>query len=276
MKIAIEYSGHLRFIKETFPKLKDIFVSRENIEFYVFVHTWDCSRQDDIQYMKNIIKPHRYFIEKQKHFERHPYQLINFDLTHEEYKNDVQRLKWNEDNPNDIKEFHDKPSADNNFKFDKDVQVVKFDYYSSWPFNNLSMFYSIHQVGLLRKSYAQEFNIEYDYVVRLRSDVNFTNMIDVDNHIDKDKINVFDSAPHNGYFGKYTIQDQFAIAKPDLMNIYDDVFVYLPCYYVNFKIDWITEILLGFHLMYNEVPIKKLPRTFHVLYYSRNLSRTLE
>jgi len=276
MKIAVEYSGHLRFIQETFPLLRNIFTANENIEFYVFVHTWDCSRQSDIDYMQNVMKPHRYYIDHQKNFERHPYQLINFDMTHEEYKNNIDRIKWNEEHPNDLKEFYEKPCPDNNYKFDKDVQVVKFDYYSSWPFNNLSMFYSIHQVGLLRKSYSQEHKINFDYVIRLRSDVKFTKNIDIDRDINKDKINVFEAHPHNGYFGKYTIQDQFAIAKPNLIDIYDDIFIYLPCYYINFKIDWITEILLGFHLNYNNVGVNKIPRNFSVMYYPRNNYRTIE
>ena len=32
MKIAIEYSGYLRFIKDTYPLLSKIFVSNENTD----------------------------------------------------------------------------------------------------------------------------------------------------------------------------------------------------------------------------------------------------
>ncbi len=73
MKVAIEYSGHLRFIQDTYPLIKQFFISNENIEFYIFIHTWDESMKEDIDYMINTIKPHRFIIDKQKKFERHPY-----------------------------------------------------------------------------------------------------------------------------------------------------------------------------------------------------------
>jgi hypothetical protein len=266
MKIALEYCGHLRFIQETFPRLKEYFFSKEKIEFYVFIHTWDCSRQNDIEYMKNIIKPHRYYVDTQKNFERHPYQLINVDLTHDEYKNDPMRLKWNQEHHEDIKAFFEKPSPDNNYHFDKDLQVVKFDYYSAFPYTQLSVFYSMHQVSLLRKSYAQEFGIEFDYVMRIRSDMHFTEGINLDN-IDSKKLNAFEAPNHKGPQGQYTIQDQFGIAKPEIMNIYDDFFIYYPCYYMIFKLDWVSEIMMGFHLSYNNIQVNKLPRYFMLLRY---------
>lgn len=269
MKVALEYSGHLRHITNSYQLIKDIFIANENIEFFTFIHTWDCSKDVDKEYMINIVKPHRYFIDTQKNFERHPYQLINYDMTHEEYKTNKYRLEFNEKNPHDIKEFYEKPSVDNNFVFNKDLEVVRFGNYSysHYPFNTISLFYSIHQVSLLRKSYAQEFNINFDYIIRIRSDMIFTEKINLSN-LDNTKITVFDAPPHNGPFGKYTIQDQFAIGIPNIMNIYSDLFIYLSCYYVIFKLDWISEILLGFHLMYNNISIKKIPRNFYLLRYA--------
>ena len=266
MKIALEYSGFLRFIQHTYPMIQKYFISNENIEFYIFIHTWDTSREEDIAFMKNTIKPHRYFIDTQKNFERHPYQLMNMNMTHEEYKNNPDRLKWNLEHPNDVKRFFEKPSSENNYKFDTDLEVVKFGYYSHYPFNTLSLFYSIHQVGQLRKSYAQEHNIEFDYVVRFRSDMHFTQPIYLDS-LNKEQITVFDASPHNGDLGKYTTQDQFAISSPKIMNIFDDIFIYLPCYYFMFELDWVSEILVGFHLQYNKIPIYKIPRHFRILRY---------
>lgn len=37
MKVAIEYSGHLRFIQETFENLKQALVANEPVEFYFFL-----------------------------------------------------------------------------------------------------------------------------------------------------------------------------------------------------------------------------------------------
>ena len=257
MKVAIQYSGHLRFIQETYPKIKDYLLADEEIEFYFIFHTWDESNYEDIEYLKNVIKPSRYFIDKQKNFERHPYQLMNVDDTHIAYKNNEKRLNWNNTHPNDIKYFFEKPSFENNFYFDKDLEVVKFDHYSHYPFNTLSLFYSMHQTSIMTNSFAQENNITFDFVIRMRSDFQLLMPINLSS-LNKTHIYLFEATPHPGMLGIYTIQDQFAIGNPENMTIYNDLFVYLPCYYFIFKLDWISEILLGFHLQYNNISIIKI------------------
>jgi hypothetical protein len=191
---------------------------------------------------------------------------MNADDTHEDYLNDTERITYNILNPKDVKHYFEKPSKENNYSFNKDLEVVKVHYYSHYPFNTLSLFYSLHQVNMLTNSYAQENNIKFDYVIRLRSDMVFNMQINL-TEINKEKIYVFDAEPHRGEFGKYTIQDQFAIGSSNIMNIYNDIFIYLPCYYHSFKLDWISEILVGFHLKYNNINIEKIPRHFNLLRY---------
>ena len=273
MKIAIQYCGHLRFIRETYPLLKEYIKANEEIEFYIFFHTWDESLSEDIDFMINEIKPARYFVDKQKNFERHPYQLINDKITHDEYENDKGRLLWNEANKNDIKHFFEKPNETNNYNFSKDLEVVKIDYYSHYPFNTLSLFYSMHQVSVLTNSYAQEHNIEFDLVFRMRSDMKFLMPFNLSN-FDKNCVYVFDAPPHKGEQGIYTIHDQFAISSPENMTIYNDIFIYLPCYYFIFKLDWVSEILMGFHLQYNKLSITKIPRTYTLLRYQDRTNPT--
>ena len=82
----------------------------------------------------------------------------------------------------------------NNYKFSKDLEVVRFGIYSHYPYNTISLLYSIHQVSLLRKSYAQEYNIDFDYVIRIRSDMIFTQPINLSN---LDNINL--SIPNNTF-----------------------------------------------------------------------------
>ena len=274
MKVAIEYSGHLRFIRETYPLLDKMIVSNETIEFYIFIHTWDESMVEDIEYMKNIIRPSRFIIDKQKKFERHPYTYINSKITEDEYKNDENRLRWNaqwvETRPDYIKHFFEVPSESNDYTFDKNLEVTKMPMYSHYPYNTLSLFYSIHQANVLAMSYKHEHNIKFDFVIRMRSDM-IINTINLSN-INKDVITVFDAAFHPGEFGKYTIQDQFAMGNEDNMTTYTDLFVYLPVYYFIFKLDWISEILMGFHLQYNKIDIEKIPRTFKLLRYQDRLN----
>jgi hypothetical protein len=272
MKVAVLYSGYLRFIQETFPKIKEALIADEPIEFYFFAHTWDSSKPEDIEYLLKVVKPLRYLIEPQKDFEVHPYQLMNVDDTHEEYLNNPIRLEWNKKHPTDIKHYFEKPSVENNFNFSKDVEIVKYNYYSHYPYNSMSLFYSLHQSNALAKSWKQENNIEFDFVVRMRSDMIFTSPIHL-SHLNKDQITLFEAAPHSGNLGIYTVHDQFAIGNPKNMNIYHDIFIYLPAYYSIMKLDLITEICLGYHLMRYNIPLNKIARNYQLLRYSdRNSS----
>lgn len=269
MKVAIEYSGHLRFIRDTYPLIKQMIVSNEEIEFYVFIHTWDESMVEDIEYMRNTIQPARFIIDKQKKFERHPYTYINSNITEDEYKNSENRLEWNnkwiETRPDYVKHFFEVPSPNNNYNFDKDLEVTRMPMYSHYPYNTLSLFYSMHQVHVLAMSYKHEHNITFDFVIRMRSDM-IISPINLSN-VNPDVITVFDAAFHPGEFGKYTIHDQFAIGNEDNMTTYTDLFVYLPVYYFIFTLDWISEILVGFHLQYNKICIEKIERKYRLLRY---------
>ena len=267
MKVAIQYSGFLRFIKDTYPNLIQMFVANEPIEFYIFIHTWDSSNEEDIQYMIEQIKPHRYYIDSQKNFERHPYIHINADETRDKYENNPDRIEWNRNNPNNMKKLFDFPSESNNYKFDKDLQVIRFYHYSHFPYNTLSLFYSMHQVNLLSNSYEQENNLSFDYVIRMRTDLAITKPINL-SYLNQNEITLFDAAPHSGELGKYTTHDQFAVGNSYNMKLYNDLFVYLPTYYFIFKLDWVSEILLGFHLQYNKLNISKIPRNYQLLRYT--------
>jgi hypothetical protein len=271
-KVALEYSGYLRFIQHTFPNISQYIQSNEPIEFYFIVHTWDCSKPEDIDYLKNVVKPHRLYIDSQKNFERHPYYSMNVDMASLEHDKD--RLEHNIKNPHDIKEYFEKPSSSNNFSFSKDLEIMRFGetfLNSHYPYNVLCQLYSIHQVSMLRRSFAQENNINFDYIIRIRSDMHFTTPIFL-NTLDNTKVTVFEAHPHGGPCGKYTIHDQFAVGITKYMNIYSDLFIFLPAYYFIFKLDWISEILLGFHLKYNEIPINKIKEDKVILRYAeRNI-----
>ena len=208
----------------------------------------------------------KYMIDKQKNFERHPYCFINADINPMDYKNDEKRLHWNKLHPEDEKKYFEKPDQSNNYSFDKDLEVVKVDYYSHYPYNTLSLIYSIHQVNTLAMSYKQEHNISYDFVIRMRSDLVIPYSINLSS-LDRDKIAVIDAPPHPGELGKYTVNDYMAIGNETNMTLYTDLFVYLPAYYFIFKLDWISEILLGFHLQSNNISLQKLPRYFKLLRY---------
>jgi len=275
MKVAVEYSGFLRFVQTTVPLLNTFFTADEPIEFYLFFHTWDASYPEDIEFMKQ--HAHDYYIDSQKNFEVHPYQLIGAEMTHEEYKNNPKRHEWNRTHPNDIKRFFEKPSLENGFHFDKDLEVVRFNEYSHYPYNTLSLFYSMHQVSLIANHYSQKNNIDFDFFVRMRTDGKIEVPINL-SRLNRNVITMYDVGSVNGSmegFGYLTMHDQFAIGNKELMTKYNDLFVYLPAYYFIFKIDWISEFLLGFHLRYQRIPVEKIPKNFSLLRYSDRINPTV-
>jgi len=169
MKVAIEYSGFLRFVQTTVPLLNTFFIADEPIEFYLFFHTWNdvceyktfSSSNEDIEFMKQ--HAHDYYIDsqKEKHFEVHPYQLINSDMTHEEFMNDPRREKWFASHPfitnPQSKSFFEKPSPANGFHFDKSLHLVSLEHdHGCIPYNMNCIFYSMHQASLIANHYSQK------------------------------------------------------------------------------------------------------------------------
>ena len=91
---------------------------------------------------------------------------MNTDMIHDVYRNETE--KWNSEHPpSGQKAFYEKPDISNGFKFDKELEVVRFPCYSHFPFNSLSCFYSMQQVSFIANSYAQENNIEFVYLFDL-------------------------------------------------------------------------------------------------------------
>jgi hypothetical protein len=248
MKVAVCYSGFLRNIEKTFPNILDKMLSSHSVDF--FIHTWDVEEyEDEIEYSKKNINPKLILVEKQKHFERNPFSFINCDLTEEEYKIQLQ-------NSGEHHKFVPIPCEQNNFKFDKELEVVKFGYYSSFPYNFLSQFYSLYKAIELKKIYEQQNEFEYDCVIRIRPDVFLYDTIDL-NLFDLKTINLFTAPLHKGT--NLTINDHFACSLSNLIDVYSECFLFLSTYYFVYKIDFIQEIILGKHLEINNINTTKYP-----------------
>lgn len=247
MKVAVCYSGFLRNIQKTFPNIVEKMLKGHDVDF--FVHTWDVDEySDEISYTKQTIEPKLILIEKQKRFERNPYTFINCKTTPEQYIQNL--ISSGED-----KKFFMKPSEENNFEFDRDLEVVKFGFYSSFPYNFLSQFYSFYKAIDLKKLYEQSNNFEYDCVIRIRPDVYLYDEINLVT-LDMSLMNVFDAPCHKGTH--LTVNDHFACASSKLLDIYAECFLFLSTYYFVYEVDFIQEIILGKHLEVNEVNINKL------------------
>lgn len=248
MKVALCYSGFLRNIEKTFPNILTNFIKDYDVDF--FVHTWQVDEYvEEIEYIRTKICPKLMLIEKQKKFERNPYTFINCETTEEQYLKDLKSSGEN-------KKFFQVPSEKTNFQFHKDLEVVKFTYYSSFPYNFLSQFYSFYKAIELKKIYEQNNNFKYDCVVRIRPDVYLYDNINL-NSLNMNILNVFDCPPHKGT--TLTVNDHFACGSSNLLDIYGECFLFLPVYYFIYKIDFIQEIILGKHLEVNQITLNKMP-----------------
>ena len=69
------------------------------------------------------------------------------------------------------------------------------------------------------------------------------------------------------WYSIYTKNDHFAIGNPKNMNIYNDVCNYVPAYYSIMKIDFIPEILLGYHLNRYNISLNIIDRNYDILKY---------
>ena len=237
MNIAVCYSGFLREIQNTGLNLINC-----DVDYYV--HTWDMPEyQDEINYMIPIAD--RMVAEKPKAFEMHPYYTINPDVDSLEYRD---QLKASSEN----RKFFPFPTG-RGYEFDKRVEVVKLGYYSTLPYNMLSQFYSMSQVNFLRKSCCLEYGFEYDAVIRVRSDLQIDRLIDP-NNFNLDHVNVIASPGHKG---QNSVNDHFAIGSPEVMNVYFDLYHYIPAYYHVYKIDMVQEVYLANHLKIHGIPVMR-------------------
>lgn len=248
MKIAVCYSGFLRSIRDTYPHIISQ-LSLESHDVDYFIHTWDTSQySDEIEYTKEYIKPKLMMCETPKEFQRHPYNFINPDQSFSDYCDEFEKAG------EDDKKIFEPPSQDNNYHFHKDLEVTRFKYYSSFPYNFLSEFYSFYKTLDLKKIYEQQQDFKYDCVVRIRSDHIFHYNIDIES-FDMNKMNVLNCAYHRDT--DLTINNHFACASTKLMDIYGECFLFIPVYYFTYKVDFIQELYIGKHLRVNNIPINK-------------------
>ena len=251
MKVAVCYGGFLRNIQKTFPNIMSKMLETHDVDF--FIHTWNVDEyKEENLYAKNEICPKLILIEEQKKFERNPYRFINCKTTPDQYLEDLK-------SSGEDKKFFEIPSEENNFKFDKDLEVVKFRHYSSFPYNFLSQFYSFYKAIELKKVYEQNNNVQYDCVIRIRPDVYLYDDVNLDS-LNLSLMNVFDAPLHKGT--NLTVNDHFACASSKLLDLYAECFLFLPTYYFTYGVDFIQEIVLGKHLQINEINLNKMPTKY--------------
>lgn len=221
MKIAICYFGKLRSIDKLFANQNKFLFDEHEVD--IFFHTWSGSHitniesnsyyQEQIKYVKKIIKPKKFFVEDLKKFE----------------KNFINSLRCS------------------NKCFSKDYNYKKFLNNSTKPSNCLSMLYSIQQVNSLKKQHEQSNNMIYDCVVQMRTDIKFNQKIALD-RLDLNLINKtwYLQVNQPNISDNYTV-DHIAISNSEKMDLHSDCYLYATTYYMNEKISFIPEEIFAFH-----------------------------
>lgn len=131
--------------------------------------------------------------------------------------------------------------------------------------NMIPMFYNIWQCNQLRKQYELDHHIKYDVIVRLRPDAFFMREINSEELQQAINGDLLIPDPWNFCGG---ITDIFAIANPNVMDIYSDIFNSLSECFANNLFH--PESITRYHLEKNKVPIKIVTR-HHEMEYPESL-----
>jgi hypothetical protein len=115
-----------------------------------------------------------------------------------------------------------------------------------------SMFYSIYRSNDFRIRHQTLNNVKYDYVIRSRFDFALNKVIDF-NSLERGKIYV--SKDTDG--PNPLLNDQFAIADPDTMNVYASTFLYLRKLY-NSGVSLCGHEMLQEQLLRNSIPVERI------------------
>jgi hypothetical protein len=194
MKIAICLSGHLRKFEQTFPTLH-LYLLR-SYDCDIFIHTWDRMGYSS-QYKTDpkLDISYSYIPQVEQMFK--PKQIIVED------SNFVEELKrqGNQYAPH----LQNEP---------KHVAHMA------------SMFYKIYAANELRKKYQRETGVQYDWVIRCRPDLIFHQPIVLPTLKEPGKIYVNKHQSSPGW-----INDQFAIALPEDMDLYSSFFFNMEEYF---------------------------------------------
>ena len=227
MKIALCISGHLRKFEQTFSSLNEFFIKRYNVD--IFIHTWDklgfnCQYKSDLTLDSTTSKS------------AHINNLYNPKKIIIESSSFIEHLK-NEANS----------------------YAPHLKYCPKHPGHMASMFYKIYACNELRKKYELETGINYDLVVRCRSDLMIQNYIRLPNKYVANKVWIPKSISSQGWY-----TDQFAIGGPNEMDLYSSAYFDLPEYFLN-KNEYYPEKFLAWSFAKKDLSIIPHDINFFIL-----------
>lgn len=210
-KIALCISGQPRYIDEGYKEICNFILSKYDVD--CFVHTW---WSDDLKNKQIILNDNRKCV-----YDEHTIEKI-------------------------IKYYNPKLMLLEQQKIFKIFDDV--DYETLNPQSVFSMFYSIKIANSLKQFYEKENDIEYDLVIRCRTDIKFNKFNLNLNILDKEFIYT-DSVHPN------IVNDQFAIGSSKKMDQYASLFDRMNEYKISGFKNFIGERLLTYHLNLNNLKL---------------------
>jgi len=219
--VALCYSGQIRNFKECFPtQLKHIIqCNRAHYNFYIFGHFWNDNLLHGKNYWANDAA-------------RDGYSLANV-------------LSFLSCNPDSY--LCEKPLLFNS-------NLIPDERFPHPIENVLSMFSSMYGVNQVKNTFAQKRNMRFDATLRLRTDLYFTQNLDLNKFDDRYVYVNADTYQHTDY----SINDIFAVGNDGNMSKYFSVFQNIN-YMVSDGCAINPECFLGFNLQKYNVPVYKIP-----------------
>lgn len=226
MKVALCISGHLRKFEKTYQSLNDCFIKKYSPD--IFIHTWDT-----LGYLSNY----------------------RSDSTIENTYKKIDRIN---------KIFAPKKIVIEPSSF-IDVLKKEGDIYAPHLKNEpkhvghmASMFYKIYACNELRKRFELENNIQYDWVVRSRSDLMFSQQIVLPNR-EKNCIWLPQLISSPGWY-----TDQLAIADSVGADLYSSMYFDIEEYFKN-KMEFFPEKFVFWSLNKKNLNVKFFNANFYIL-----------
>lgn len=230
MNIALCYSGQIRNIDKCYPThLKHLINANDSHKFFIFGHFWHDSSKQNNNYSQKT-------------------EDGKWDIKNNEYLLSI--------NPNSV--MFDKP-----IKIKTDiVQDPRFFYSVE---NAISMFFSIEMSHIICTLYSIRKKINFDWVVRLRTDLYFKEDLIFDNY-NPEYCYVNDQFIHTSY----AVNDMFAFSNMNNMTKYASTYSNIS-QLIKDKCLSVPECLLGYNLKNLEVPIAKTELQNKIFYLYRDL-----
>ncbi len=237
-KVALCYSGRPRNYAECLKNHQDFFgLGQDNVD--VFAHLW-----------------------------------FDENLVGTNFRNDVGQGTWPDSNLKEWISQHWNPKKviyENPKSFD---HMFKDTWNPQWhqthqKDNQISMFYGIEQAIKLKRQYEIENDFEYDYVVRMRTDVTFIKSFGDISHYDKDALHVFNVIPGQDWIQTrvkdFAILDIIAFGGSKVMDKYSTTYLNLQKIVESGCPTFTPDAILGYNsIKINNLRVQKHPWEFKI------------